>query len=105
MSRVDPPRPNPPEAMTSPAATRVVTFPGALDISTRQACYDAIMATPASHVVLDLAATTFMDCGGYRAIVAARNTLQGAGLSLHLIGGTGEPAFFLHLIAQLEKRQ
>lgn len=81
----------------------VVEAPGELDAVTRGACYRAMTKDDgASRVMLDLARTTFMDCGGYRAIVAARNDLRGTGSELVLTGSTGQPAFLLGLIDRLQ---
>lgn len=89
-----------PDSHLHPAG--VVDAPAELDRTTSDDCYHNIMDADATHIVLDLTATTFMDCGGYRAIVAARNDLQRTGSSLQLTGAAGEPARLLKLIAKLQ---
>jgi anti-anti-sigma factor len=80
---------------------RTVHAVGQLDISSRelmaQTCLDGVHRT----VIVDLTELTFMDCGGYRAIVEARTGLEHRGGSLTLTHPTGEPARLLTLIDEL----
>ncbi len=63
-----------------------------------------VAATAGSHpaTVIDLADLTFMDCGGYRSLVASRLVIEQDGRTLSGRGQTGEPARLLNLIAELE---
>ena len=55
--------------------TRVVRITGELDITSTDLVTRRCADGPPRHVVIDLADLTFLDCGGYRAFVAARTTL------------------------------
>jgi anti-anti-sigma regulatory factor len=55
-------------------------------------------------MVIDLAGLTFMDCGGYRCLVACRLAIGGRGGTLVIRGQTGQPARLLDLIRGLEAR-
>ena len=84
----------------APIHGAVVTFTGELDLATRDRCFDAIIACCAGDVIVDMTATTFMDCGGYRSIVDARLTLSRDGRSVEVVNATGDPALLLDLIAR-----
>lgn len=76
----------------------VVALAGELDLATRQVAYDACVASKSRDVVVDLGSVSFMDCSGYRALVAARSVLHSRGGSLTLRNVQGEPARLLLLI-------
>ena len=80
---------------------RVVQISGELDIvtrrSVRQACLGGL-----DNVEVEMADTTFMDCCGYGALVAARRALQEKGGSLTLCHQVGQPAELLTILAMLE---
>ena len=76
----------------------VVPFDGDLDGSSRERCFDACVAATGPHVHVDLAATAFMDCGGYSALTSARQVIEGRGGRLTWRGAAGEPARLLTLI-------
>ena len=61
------------------------------------------VAATGTHVQVDLAATTFMDCGGYSALVAARQVIEGRGGTLTWRGATGGPARLLTLIRMIHR--
>jgi len=90
-------------SVVTTTTTRVVSLVGELDLASYQECLAALTAGVERHVVLDLAATTFMDCAGYRAIAGfLRHHLRGGERRLSLQGATGEPAYFLALIEKLD---
>jgi len=69
----------------SPFAVRVVVI-GEIDVATAGALRDGLLhalSVPLLHrVEVDLAAVTFMDCGGLGVLVAARNAAVRAGRRL-----------------------
>ena len=85
------------------AAADVVSIGGDLDESSRERCFEACVAAAGTHVHVDLGATTFMDCGGYSALIAARQVIEGRGGTLTWRGATGEPARLLTLIRKLHR--
>ena len=80
----------------------VVRVAGELDLATRNQLVSAATAGHHPRMVIDLGGLTFMDCSGYRAVLAARRIIEGEGRSLMIRGQTGQPARFLELIAELE---
>lgn len=72
---------------------------GDLDLSSRDGCYDACVATTGADVQVDLSATTFMDCAGYSALTTARRVVEADGGTLTWQGAGGEPARLLGLVA------
>lgn len=83
------------------ADTRVVRITGELDITSTAVVTRRCTDGPRRHVVVDLADLTFLDCGGYRAFVAARTTLALQHRTLTLVGAVGEPRRLLELISHL----
>ncbi len=83
---------------------RTVSVGGDIDLGTRSAVLSACVADDSRDVVVDLHATTFIDCGGYGALVAARRELEDRGGSLRWSAPTGQPARFLALLGSLEQR-
>ena len=83
--------------------TCVVHVAGELDLATRNQLVSAATAGHHPNMQIDLAGVTFMDCSGYRALIAARRIIEGEGRSLTVTGETGEPARFLDLIDELEQ--
>ncbi len=53
-------------------------------------------------VMVDLTDLTFLDCGGYGALIASRSELERHYRTLTLVGAVGEPRRLLELIDQLE---
>ena len=84
--------------------TCVVHVTGELDLATRNQLLSASTAGHHPDMVIDLGGITFMDCSGYRSLVAARRIIEGEGRSLRIRGQTGQPARFLDLVAELEQR-
>ena len=82
--------------------TCVVHAAGELDIASGDQLLVAATAGRHPATVIDLADLTFMDCGGYRSLVASRVVIEQQGRSLSVRGQTGEPARLLNLIAELE---
>ncbi len=80
----------------------VVRVSGELDHASRDQLMSVVTAGQYSAMVLDLGGVTFMDCGGFGALVAARQAIEGEGRSLTITGQTGEPARLWKLIADLE---
>ncbi|HSP27782.1 MAG TPA: STAS domain-containing protein [Ilumatobacteraceae bacterium] len=83
--------------------TCVVHVTGELDLATRNQLVSATTAGHHPEMMIDLGGLTFMDCSGYRALVASRRIIEGEGRSLTIKGQTGQPARFLDLIAELEQ--
>lgn len=83
--------------------TCVVHVTGELDLVTRNQLVSAATAGHHPEIVIDLSGVSFMDCSGYRALVASRRIVEGEGRSLRIRGQTGQPARFLDLIAELEE--
>jgi anti-sigma B factor antagonist len=76
----------------------VVFMAGDLDMASREHWFDVCVAAPGRQVVVDLTATTFMDCSGYSALTAARRIIEGRGGTLTWQGANGEPARLLTLL-------
>lgn len=81
----------------------VVHVSGELDVVTRNQLVAAATAGRHPHVLIDLGGVTFMDCGGYGSLVAARRLIQSSGKQLTITGQTGQPARFLDMLADLEE--
>jgi anti-anti-sigma factor len=77
------------------AVQRLVVASGELDSATRQCLYEACVAGHDVSVTVDLGAVSFMDCGGYSALVDARRLLEGRGRSLTMCNQAGQPARLL----------
>lgn len=87
----------------SGAKTHVVRIAGELDVASRESVTQACTEGRAVTVIVDFSASTFLDCGGYSAFVAARTTLEQHGRTLQLGGAVGEPRRLLDLIDQLDQ--
>ncbi len=83
--------------------TSVVTIAGELDLASCELVTRQCAEGDARHVVVDLAALTFLDCGGYRAFVAARTELAQQDRTLRLVGAIGEPRQLLDLIRPFDQ--
>ena len=81
----------------------VVHVTGELDLASRNQLFVAFTAGNHPAMVIDLAGVTFMDCSGYRCLVAARLVIEQGGRSLIVRGATGQPARLLDLIAKLQR--
>ena len=81
----------------------VVHVTGELDFVTRNQLVSAATVGQHPNMRIDLGEVTFMDCGGYQALVAARRFIEGEGRQLTITGQTGQPARLLDMIAELEK--
>jgi anti-anti-sigma factor len=81
---------------------RVVRIGGELDIVSRSRVREACLDGRDDIVEVELAETTFMDCCGYGALVAARLELQDKGGSLTLHHQVGQPAELLTMLTVLE---
>jgi anti-anti-sigma factor len=77
---------------------RVVHLAGELDSTVRDVVLQYFADGDHRNVVVDMAALTFMDCGGYRALVDASNLLGDCSASLTVANATGEPARLLALV-------
>lgn len=74
------------------ADTCVVRITGELDITSTDRVTRACTQGRVRHMVIDLAAVTFLDCGGYRAFVAARTALASQHRVETIVGSTNELA-------------
>ncbi len=76
------------DQVTESAAQQVVvTAEGEMDMATAGELRGSVgraMGAPATVVVIDLSAVTFMDCCGLRELVAARARLRAGGRGLRL---------------------
>ncbi len=68
--------------------------PGASQAVVTRRCTEG----PHRDVEVNLAALTFLDCGGYRALVAARTALGQHRRTLTVVGAAGEPRRLLELL-------
>lgn len=82
----------------------VVRVSGELDLATRERLFLACTARHRLSIVVDLSALTFIDCGGYGGIVAARNVIEADGRMLTMRGAQGQPGRLLDLIAHIERQ-
>jgi anti-anti-sigma factor len=82
--------------------TTVLKIAGELELASCASVTRACVGGHARTVVVDLADLTFLDCGGYRAFVAARTELEEQHRTLELVGAVGEPRRLLDLIQHLE---
>ncbi len=80
----------------------VVYVPVELDIATRDSVVAACVAGDHYSMVADLSKVTFMDCGGYGALVAARSVLELQHRTFTVRHAAGQPARLLDLIVTLE---
>ncbi len=98
---------NTPEPLTmvvdSSGDARVVRLAGQLDVASCGVVKQWCVAGGAGAVIVDLSDLTFLDCGGYGALLAARTELEQHHRTLTLIGAVGEPRRLLDLIRQLEE--
>lgn len=78
---------------------RVVRLVGELDMAARNRLLRACLAGHHNGVIVDMSELTFLDCGGYGALVAIRQVLAEGGESLTLRNHSGEPA---RLLARFE---
>jgi anti-anti-sigma factor len=81
---------------------RVVRFVGDLDLLSRRVANRACLDGDHIDVVVDLTATTFMDCCGYGGLVAVRLVLEQRGGTLTLRNQAGQPARLLDLLGIVE---
>lgn len=77
---------------------QVVVMSGELDLSTGAAAIAACTAAEQVDVEVEMGHVGFMDCAGYRALLAAHTILVERGGSLVLTGPVGEPLRLLSLI-------
>jgi len=90
-------------SIVADGTTRIVACDGELDLASYQECGTALIADVELAIVLDLSATTFMDCAGYRAIAGCRRHIRGGQRSLAVRGAVGEPAHLLQLIEEAQR--
>jgi anti-anti-sigma factor len=81
---------------------RVVRIDGEMDLATCGLVRSACLTGRRNEVVVEMAETTFMDCGGYGNLVAARRVLERSGGSLTLRNQSGQPAELLAMLMKLE---
>lgn len=81
---------------------RLVQFEGELDVFSRELVVRSCTEGEARVVIVDLSRLTFLDCGGYGALVAARSVLARNHRTLALVGAVGEPPRLIDLIERRE---
>lgn len=82
------------------ARTGVIHVKGELDFATHDQLVSVATAGHHPSMVIDLSGCTFMDCSGYRALVASTLVIEGEGRSLTITGQAGQPARLLDVIAE-----
>lgn len=81
---------------------RIVRVSGVLDLAAHACATVAFRDDrPGRALVIDLTDLTFMDCGGYRSVAAARADALQRGATFDLVNARAGPARLLDLIAQL----
>jgi anti-anti-sigma regulatory factor len=95
------PQPAPRRACRSADPTTTVLVVGDLDLESGDHWYDECVAG-GPGVLVDLGATTFMDCSGYAAITAARRVIEARGGTLVWRGATSEPALVLEMVRRIQ---
>ena len=84
---------------------RVVRLSGELDLVNRDLVRRYCLEGNDVAVVVDLSDLTFIDCCGYGALIAARRILTDLGGSLAIYNQSGQPAFLVSLLSELEAAQ
>lgn len=85
-------------SLTDEGSSHVVHVQGELDIATRGQLFTAVTTGEYATVIVDLAAVTFMDCGGYSCLVASRLVLESTSRSFSIRGTSGQPSRLFALI-------
>ncbi len=80
---------------------RTVHLAGDLDLSADTRTMAAFCDGYGLPIVVDLSNLDFMDCGGYRSIVAARRTAQRHDVTFAVANARGKPARLLGLLDEL----
>lgn len=81
---------------------RTVYLAGELDLHTNPRAAEALGdGADGRTVIVDMSDLSFMDCAGYRAIVAARRHANQRGATLTLAHAHGEPSTLLALLDEL----
>jgi anti-anti-sigma factor len=79
-----------------------IELSGELDIATSDRVERACLSGSA-FVFVDMARLTFMDCGGYGALLAARRALESRGGSLVFSNLRGQPSRVVQLFSQIDR--
>jgi anti-sigma B factor antagonist len=69
--------------------TRVVRLFGELDLAVEATVRDAVGRLTGCEVVMNLDGLTFIDAGGLRVILAARDRVLSTGRGFHIVGAHG----------------
>ena len=91
-------------AVSTDLRRRIVHLGGELDIATGLVAREACIVGDDLDVVVDLGDVTFMDSGGYHALVSARESLRQRGVTMTLRNLRGQPARIIALLAVLDAR-
>jgi anti-anti-sigma factor len=83
---------------------RVVKIAGELDLANQRLVTHQCTEGRTRAVVADISELTFLDCGGYRAFIAARAALEQDHRTLTVVGAVGEPRRLLDLIRHMKLR-
>jgi anti-anti-sigma factor len=81
---------------------RVIRLCGELDIFTRDVVRRTCLEGNDVAIVVDMTDLTFIDCAGYGSLITVRNILTDLGGSLTIRNQTGQPAFLLSVLWDLE---
>ena len=87
------------------AATWLVTVSGELDLATAprlEAIFEALEPAPSDRVVVDLAAVTFLDSSGIRALVRAKRRLDDLRAALVVDGASPSARQVLEIAGVLD---
>jgi anti-anti-sigma factor len=92
------PKEGPITRLTAVGRHLTVGLCGELDIETRDDVYCACVMGNYDVVVVEMIDLTFMDCGGFAALVTASRVLQQRSASLVLSHATGQPDRLLTIL-------
>ena len=84
--------------MSDEESVCVLNLSGELDLLSGPELDAAVARSARPTVVVDMTATTFMDCAGYRSLATAEHALQARGGSLQIRNQVGQPARLLTLL-------
>jgi anti-anti-sigma factor len=88
----------------APIDQRRLDLSGELDIATGTDFALACATDEVEDLCVDISALTFMDCSGYRNVVAARLAHEARGGSVALRSATGQPKSLLRMIEELGRK-
>ena len=88
-------------ATTCESGRCVIKMAGQLDLSARIIFDELFQPEPGTVIEVDLSAVTFMDCGGYAAIVDAFTSARAGRCAPRVTGARRQPRRLLALLSEL----